>query len=247
MLSFFSKKNYLVDELEGFVDIHNHILPGIDDGAKTLEDSIAMIKGFSEFGISEFIATPHIMHNYYDNTPASIKGALNRLREEVSQSELNSVVISASAEHMIDGNFESILEEAAIMPLGGEHLLVEMSYLQPPINFEQAIKAVKHKWLYPVLAHPERYGFLHHRPRKYAEFKNENILFQLNLLSLSDYYGKDVSKMSMKLLEEGLIDFVGSDVHNTDQLTALKKITLSKKMLKLVKSSIDKTIQTFKS
>lgn len=246
MLSFFGSKSFLVDELNGFVDIHNHILPGIDDGAKTLEASIDLIKGFSELGINELIATPHIMHNYYDNTPTTIKGALKILKEGLSQSEMNSVIVSAGAEHMIDGNFEAILENKAVMPLGGEHLLVEMSYLQPPINFEEAIKAVKHKWLFPVLAHPERYGFLHHRPRKYAEFKDENIMFQLNLLSLGDYYGKDVAKMAIKLLEEGMIDFVGSDVHNVDQLNALKHITLSKKMHKLIKPVIDRTVQTFK-
>jgi len=246
MISFFSKKTYLVDELSGFIDIHNHILPAIDDGAKSVDDSLTLIKGFREFGIQEFIATPHIMHNYYENTPTTITGALNSLKKELEKNTELKADIRASAEHMIDGNFETILENGSIMTLGKDHLLVEMSYLQPPINFDQAIKAITNKWLFPVLAHPERYGFLHNRPKKYAEFKNQNILFQMNLLSLGGYYGKEVNKMAIKLLENGMIDFLGSDVHNLNQLKEIKNVNLNKKHLNLIKPLINKTIETFK-
>ena len=245
MINFFSRKTYLVDELSGFIDIHNHILPAIDDGAKSVEDSLALIKGFREFGIQDLIATPHIMHNYYDNTPKTIGTALDLVNKELEKNNTLDSKIVASAEHMIDGNFETILENGSIMTLGKEYLLVEMSYLQPPINFNQAINAITNKWLYPVLAHPERYGFLHGRPRKYVEFKNQNILFQMNLLSLGGYYGKEVHKVGLKLLEEEMIDFVGSDVHNLHQLEELKKVTLSKKHLNLIKPILERTIASF--
>lgn len=245
MMSFFSRKKYLVELLEGFTDIHNHILPGIDDGAKTVEDSIDLIKGFSEFGVNRFVMTPHIMHNYYDNTPSTIAGAQQLLQKELLKREMKSIAITSAAEHMIDSNFESILEKKCTMPLGDEHLLIEMSYLQPPINFDEAVLAITQNRFFPVLAHPERYNFLLNRPHRYSEFKEQGILFQLNMLSLSDYYGKEVSKIAYKLLEEGMIDFIGSDVHNRNHLNALKKITLSKKTINLLQPIIERTIDTF--
>ncbi len=245
MLNFFSKKIFLVDLLEGFVDIHNHILPGIDDGAKTVENSIELLKGFSEFGVANFIATPHIMHNYYDNTPQTISKSLNQLKVALKKNKLSSISIDASAEHMIDDNFETILNNKCIMPLRKEHLLVEMSYLQPPINFDEAMISIAHNRYFPILAHPERYNFLHARSQKYGEFKQQGILFQLNMLSLSEFYGKDVQKMAFRLLEEDMIDFIGSDVHNTSQLNAIKQITISKKLRPTLEAIIEGTVLRF--
>ncbi|TMM53772.1 histidinol phosphatase [Maribacter algarum] len=246
MVNFFSKKKYLIDLLEGFIDIHNHILPGIDDGAQTVDDSIALLKGFSEFGVSDFIATPHIMHNYHDNSPSTIKDSLQILKAELHKNGLGAINIQASAEHMIDDNFETILEKKEVMPLAHEHLLVEMSYLQRPINFDKSIIAITSNRFFPVLAHPERYNFLHGRTRKYNEFKQQGILFQLNMLSLGEFYGKEVQKMAFRLVEEGMIDFIGSDIHNMNQLNSLKKLTTNKKMIKLLSPIIENTTTHFK-
>ncbi|MGP1993452.1 tyrosine-protein phosphatase [Zobellia laminariae] len=245
MFHFFNKKKFLVDYLDGFIDIHNHILPGIDDGAKTVDESIALIRSFSEFGVKHFIATPHIMSNYYPNTRETIGASLTELKNALLHNGLKDVSVEASAEHMIDDNFENLLENEGIMPLKKDYLLVEMSYLQPPINFEEAIIKTASKRFFPILAHPERYGFLHHRKKRYQEYKDNGILFQMNLLSLSEYYGKEVPKVAVELLENGLIDFVASDVHNMTQLNALKKLTLSKKMIEQLLPLINNTIQTF--
>lgn len=245
MISFFSKKTYLVDFLNGFTDIHNHILPGIDDGAKTVEDSKKLLSSLGEFGVKNFFATPHIMHNYHDNSPATIKTSLAYLKNELVQDGFEGITIEASAEHMIDDNFEAILTKKQVMPLGRDHLLVEMSYLQPPINFDTAIEAVKHNRFFPVLAHPERYSFLQGRMRRYNELKQQGMQFQINMLSLGDYYGKEVTRTGIKLLEEGMIDFIGSDVHNMDHIDALKKVTLSKKMVELIQPIIDRTTYSF--
>ncbi|MBT8183805.1 MAG: histidinol phosphatase [Eudoraea sp.] len=245
MLQIFGKKLFLIDHLQNFVDIHNHILPGIDDGAKTNEESIALIKGFAEFGVSNFIATPHIIHNYYPNTPQTINQSLERLKNELLMKDLREVYVAASAEHMIDDNFESILQKEEVMHMRNDYLLIEMSYLQPPINFDAAVIKIASKRLYPILAHPERYNLLHFKPRKYTDYKNQGIHFQLNLLSLGDFYGSEVTKMTTKLIEEGLIDYVGSDVHNLHQLNSLKELTISKKVLDQVIPIIHNTIETF--
>ncbi|MBU2975940.1 tyrosine-protein phosphatase [Zobellia sp. B3R18] len=245
MFQFFNKKKYLVDYLDGFIDIHNHLLPGIDDGAKTVDDSIALIKALAELGITHFVATPHIMSNYYPNTKETINASLTELKNALLQNDLKDISIEASAEHMIDDIFENLLESDGVMPMKKNYLLVEMSYLQPPINFDEAIVKTASKRFFPILAHPERYGFLHHRKKRYQEYKDNGILFQMNLLSLSEYYGKEVPKMALELLDNGLIDFVASDIHNMNQLNALKKITLSKKMVDQILPLINNSIQNF--
>jgi len=246
MISFLTKKTRLVDLLEGFTDIHNHILPGIDDGSKTVEESIELIKGFSQFGVQNFIMTPHIMHNYHENSPSTISAAEKLLKEKLEErDDLNNINFMSSAEHMIDSNFENILERKETMPLGKEHLLIEMSYLQPPINFDESVDSIKHHRLFPVLAHPERYSFLLNRPQRYTQFKDRGIFFQLNMLSLSEYYGKEVTKIGAKLLEEGMIDFIGSDVHHMNHLDSIKKISISKKTKTLLEPIIERTIETF--
>jgi tyrosine-protein phosphatase YwqE len=245
MFHIFSRKYFIADYLNNFVDIHNHILPGIDDGAKTPAESIALIRSFMDMGVTAFIATPHIMHNYYPNTPQTINSSLVVLRDELLKNDLKNISIEAAAEHMIDDNFEALVEEDQVMPMKNGYLLVEMSYLQPPINFKEAIIKTASKRYFPILAHPERYGFLHQGMKKYHKFKEQGIHFQLNLLSLSDFYGEETMKMAAKLLDEGLIDFVASDVHNPEQLNVLKEISIPKKLVNQLLPVIRNTIETF--
>ena len=233
MLHFFTKKRFLVDYLKDYVDIHNHILPGIDDGAKTVDDSLALIRGFEELGISHFIATPHIMHNYYDNDAFTIGNSLDQLRNALMENNLKDVSIEAAAEHMIDDNFEILLAENKVMPIRKEFLLVEMSFLQPSINFNEAIERVKSSGFFPILAHPERYAYFGTGIGKFEKLNEQGIQLQLNLLSLGNYYGKEVNKMALLLLQNKLIDYIASDVHHLHQLEQLKEIQLSEKTYRL--------------
>ncbi|MEO9511093.1 MAG: CpsB/CapC family capsule biosynthesis tyrosine phosphatase [Flavobacteriaceae bacterium] len=245
MFSFFEKKIFLVDHIEGLIDIHNHILPGIDDGAKTVEDSIALIKEFSAFGVTNFICTPHIMNNYYPNTPETIGTAFNILQKKLDAEGMSNIYIDKAAEHMIDDNFETILENDKVMPLKNFYLLVEMSFLQPSINFEKAISKIVSKNFFPILAHPERYVYFHKNFYKYSGFKKNGILFQTNLLSLSNYYGPEIKKITHRLIDKKHIDFVGSDIHNLNQLNHLKNTTISRKVLDKLNPIIASTVQRF--
>ena len=158
---------------------------------------------------------------------------------------MTDISVSAAAEHMIDSNFETILEQGEILPLTRYHLLVEMSYLQPSINFDHAIQKILSQGYFPVLAHPERYLYFHKRLGTFKKFKAQGILFQLNLLSLGDFYGTEVQKTGMKLLEEGLFDFIASDVHNLEQLGAIKELTVSNRNLRQLFPVIHNTIEAF--
>lgn len=245
MFQIFGKKRFLVDYLGNFVDIHNHILPGIDDGAKSVEDSLKLLKAFAELGITNFVATPHIMHNYYPNTSESISEALGSLKNELLAQDLTDIAIEAAAEHMIDDNFEAILAEGGVMPIRKEYLLVEMSYLQPSINFKDAIIQTANKGYFPILAHPERYNFIKVNSRKYGTYKKHGIQFQLNMLSLGNYYEPQVQKKAIKLLEEGMIDYLASDAHSMKHMKALKEITVSQRVLRKILPVINKTIENF--
>lgn len=227
------------------MDIHNHILPGIDDGAKTVEDSLELINGMGEFGVKRFIATPHIMHNYYPNTPETIKEAHTTLRNALLENELTDIAISTAAEHMVDDNFENLLDEGGVMPLGKDHLLVEMSFLQASINLDSALEKTKHKGYFPVLAHPERYLYYQGKKSIYRAFKKRRTQLQLNLLSLGEYYGAETHKIAHSLLDEKLIDFAATDLHHTRHLEELKKVQLTEKALDKLLPVLENTIDQF--
>lgn len=246
MFDFFHRKVYLADYLHGLVDIHNHILPGIDDGAKTVQESVELLRGFSELGVKKLICTPHIMHNQYDNTPKTIKAAHDLLIQHLEKVPDLNPIVEYAAEHMIDDNFENILEQGQVIPINQEYILIEMSYLQPSFNFDLAVEKIGKKQLFPIFAHPERYMYLHQKYGKYPAMKASGILFQMNLLSLnSDSYGDTITQMAGKFLEDHLIDFVGTDVHNVRQLQLLKETRISKKQLKYLLPVIEKTIYSF--
>ncbi|NAS30181.1 histidinol phosphatase [Flavobacteriaceae bacterium R38] len=245
MLHFFTKKYFIKDLLEGFVDIHCHILPGIDDGAANIDEAIALIKKFAVMGIDQFIATPHIMEGYYANNDVTIANAYEKLLESLTAARLTHIVIHPSAEYMIDSNFELLLEQRNIHPLKGKYVLVELSYLQPPINLYEIIERIRQLGFLPVLAHPERYSFYHKKRKTYYKLKQLGCFFQMNLLSLSEYYGKSVQKNAYHLLDKGLIDFVGTDTHNIRHLELLNKIHVSSKVNDKLRLIIRNTNETF--
>ncbi len=248
MFQIFSKNDYLVDHLKGFVDIHNHILPGIDDGAKNVEQSIELLRTFGEFGVTHFICTPHIMTNFYDNTPKTIKESYNKLNKELGKTtDLSELSITYAAEHMIDANFETLLEKNNVLKLGKDHLLIEMSYLQASINFDTAVREILNKQLFPVFAHPERYGYLHTDFKKYSSYKKIGLKFQLNALSLFGYYGRGTQKIAHKLLHDGYYDFIATDTHGMRHLKALKETRITKKTLYSLHQLIIRTIEEFRT
>lgn len=245
MFQFFEKKRYLVDQLENFVDIHNHILPGIDDGAADLDASVELVRAFGELGVHRFIATPHILQPLYPNTRKTIHEAHDQLMDALMDQRMNQVAVEPAAEHMVDDSFEELLESGGYLKFRKGYLLVEMSFLQPPLNFDRCIVEIAKRGLTPILAHPERYQFLHQKRGKYRKYAEQGILMQLNMLSLGNYYGPEVQKMAYELLESDLINFLGSDVHNLRQLEAIKEISLRPKHLVKLETAIQHTIGSF--
>lgn len=245
MLGIFSKKYFVKDLLEGFVDIHNHILPGIDDGAKNTEESLNLIKKLMDLGIKQFIPTPHIMQDFYPNTFETIWDAYQKLLEDIPRKMQKDITINPAAEYMLDNHFDILLENESLYTLKGAYVLIEMSYFQAPINLEDIIFKLKTKGYIPVLAHPERYSFFHNKLEYYKKLKKLGCLFQLNLLSLGDHYGKSVEKAALDLLDKQLIDFIGSDVHNENHINKISELYVNESSINRLKKIIETTNNTF--
>ena len=233
---FFKKKEIPLSDFfpEGFVDIHSHLLPGIDDGAKDLESSISLIERMSSYGITNFITTPHVLGDVYPNTPEIINEKLELVRNELKNRNKTNIKINAAAEYMMDEQFLLLLENnAPLLTLKNNLVLVEMSYFSPPINLYDVLFQLQLKGYKPILAHPERYMSYHNRFNEYYKLKKAGCLFQLNLLSLTQHYGKGVLKTTEKLLKENVYDFVGTDAHHLGHLDLLKEISTTKNQEKI--------------
>ena len=237
---FFKKKEIALNDFfpDGFVDIHSHFLPGIDDGAKNLDNSIELITKMASYGIKNIITTPHVLGDVYQNSSEIIKEKLEEVRAELKKRNMNAISLRAAAEYMMDEQFSVLLENDDILTLKDNFVLVEMSYFSAPINLYDILFEIQVKGYKPVLAHPERYNFFHTNIDNYYKLKKAGCLFQLNLLSLTEQYGKGVQKMSEKLLKENLYDFVGTDTHHKKHLELLKKIG-NKKNLEKIKHLLD--------
>ena len=208
-------------------DIHSHILPGIDDGAKNVDDSITLIKEMNKLGYKKFIATPHISQIQFPNDKSSITKSYELLNKELSKQNID-VDISFSAEYMIDDGFLSLLKNKDILTFGDNYLLFEFSYIYKPLNMWEIIYEIQDAGYTPVLAHPERYLFFHNDFEIYKELKEREVLFQSNLNSIVGYYSKDIKDIAIRLINNSLIDFIGSDVHHTKHIKALERVIKSR-------------------
>ena len=235
MFNFFNKsKPSLLNIIpDGYVDIHSHVLPGIDDGAKCLDDSRLMIKRMIDFGFSKIICTPHTMDGVYNNNNDKIISSYNNLINNIEED----IIIKYSSEYMSDDILLKKIEEKTLLPLHDNFILIEFSYYSPPLNLNEIIFRLQLAGYRPIIAHPERYRFFHNDLNKLFDLKNRGCFFQLNLLSTIGYYGKDIMIFTDKLLKNDLIDFVGSDVHNIRQL---EKFLGSSKNEKVKIINIDK-------
>ncbi len=226
---FFRKKSPFLRDLipEGHVDIHSHLIPGIDDGAPDIGASLDLLSPLVLAGHTKFIMTPHVMYGVYENTPEQILDAYNVLKNAAASAFPN-IKLEAAAEYMLDSNFPALLESEKLLPLHGKYLLVELSYLNPPLHLFQLLFDIQVAGYIPVLAHPERYAFYHRNHDALRKLKTSGCRFQINLLSAVGYYGPPAADTLMWLLREGMVDFVGSDVHHQKHIASFDHHVLIK-------------------
>ncbi|UIR55970.1 protein tyrosine phosphatase [Sphingobacterium sp. SRCM116780] len=205
------------------VDMHNHILPGIDDGSQSIEQSIDLLKGLNRMGFDKFICTPHIMDGMYPNNRQIIQQTKEKLQKELNE-RTDATTLFAAAEHMIDDNLERLVQNNELCVMPGGYVLIEMSYLQESKALFQTILDIQNLGYQPILAHPERYNYYHYNFNVYKQIKDAGCLLQLNLLSISRYYGVEVKSAALTMIKSGMYDFVGTDLHHERHLTALENV-----------------------
>ncbi|GAA4331447.1 capsular polysaccharide biosynthesis protein [Mucilaginibacter gynuensis] len=227
MFNFFKKSLVQVDFDFIGTDIHSHLLPGLDDGSPDVESSVNYISALRNLGFSSFICTPHIFMELYPNNRQTISAALTQLQSHQFIKD-NNIKISAAAEYMVNMDFGPLVEQADMMLLPNKHILIEMSYLSETPGIEDYVFELNLQGYKPILAHPERYTFYHAKPERIDRFKDMGCLLQLNLLSVTGYYGRDVKHTALKLLKNNAYDLGATDFHHQEHLNAFQSQRLWK-------------------
>ena len=213
--------------LKGRTDWHCHILPGVDDGFKSMEDSLAALARYEQIGFKEVWLTPHIMEDIPNRT-----GALRERFTELTVAYNGPLRLHLGSENMMDVLFEQRLGAGDLIPMKDKRLLVETSYFSPPIGMDDILQEIKSKGYFPLLAHPERYMYMD--KRRYEQLKGMEIEFQLNFSSLIGAYGPEVKSKAEHLLQAGMYEYSGTDLHRLSSLEHLQDAELKKKILKLI-------------
>ena len=237
MFSFFNSRKYSSNLSFLAADMHSHLLPGIDDGLQKMEDTIFFVKQLHDLGYSKLICTPHILSGVHPNSPETILPVLASVKERLKNLEIP-VSIEAAAEYMIDHEFEQAVSRGdKLLTFGDNYILIEMSYMAASPYLHKVIFELKLAGLQPILAHPERYSYYHSQFQHYQELKDRGCLFQINLLSLSGYYGKQVKNIAKKLLKNKMVEFVGTDMHHQNHLHTVQQFAKDKKLYKLLENA----------
>lgn len=218
-------------------DIHSHFIPGIDDGAQSMEDSIQMISELHNLGYKKIITSPHTMSDYYRNTSEIILTGKENVKAELKKAEIG-VEFDAVSEYYLDYDFEKKLDAGPLLTFGNKYLLFEISYMNPPDNLFHVIFKMQLLGYKPVLAHPERYNFWHREFEKYESFIDKGVLLQMNINSLSGYYSLSTKKIAEQMIDKNMISFVGTDCHHMGHINLIKQVVYEPYLEKLIGSGM---------
>lgn len=223
MFKLFSKSKPAKTDFSGIgVDMHSHLLPGIDDGSPDPATSIKLIRGMMELGYRRFITTPHIMWDMYKNNPVIINEKLALLRAAIAAEGIE-VEIHAAAEYFLDDHVAGLLRNnEPLLTVSGNMVLCEFSLAYPPNSLKEILFDMQMQGYQPIIAHPERYLYLEANKDFYEELRDIGCLFQLNILSVAGYYGKSAGELAAFLLKKDYYDYVGTDLHGFRHLEALE-------------------------
>lgn len=229
---FFLHHSYSVEEsglLKGATDWHCHVLPGVDDGVKTMEESLSVLSVMEKVGVRHVNLTPHIMEDV-PNTPEGLRERFAELRGQYK----GGMELTLAAENMLDNLFSERLESGALLTICSDKLLVETSYFNPPYRMDYVISDILTRDITPVLAHPERYVYM--EEKDYRKLRSMHILFQLNLPSLVGIYGSRVQRKAEMILSNGWYDVYGTDTHSLRFYDAFLHGRLRRRVIDQVKA-----------
>ncbi len=217
------------------MDMHSHLIPGIDDGAPDVDTSIQLIEKLMEFGYTKIVTTPHIYKEIYPNTKEIILQGKEIVLAELKKRNIN-VQFDAAAEYFCDEHFMDLLEKKEILTFNGNHLLFELSFDSEPYYFKEATFQMQLNGYQPVLAHPERYVYWHERFSNYENAAEKDVFLQININSLTGQYGPGVKKMAEKLIDAELVSYLGTDTHHMGHVNLWETARRNPHLRKLVES-----------
>ena len=214
------------------VDMHSHLIPGIDDGARSMDESIAMVNKFHELGYRKIITTPHVMSEVYPNTNDIINRGLDNLRKELTACNIP-IEVHAAAEYYFDDAFMMAVKNRELLTIGDNYVLVEFSFHSEPTSEDVLFFEMQMAGYKPILAHFERYPYYFNSSEKAESLREKGVSIQINLNSLSGHYGSFVQKQAEKLIDQNLVHFVATDCHRIQHLNLLESNLKSKYMSKI--------------
>jgi protein-tyrosine phosphatase len=215
-------------------DLHSHLIPGIDDGAKTMDDALALLQKFVDLGYKKVITTPHIMSDFYKNTPQIINDGLKELRAAAKEANID-IEIEAAAEYYLDHQMSHYIQQCEILTFGDNYILFELSFTSEQNRVKETIFELITEGYKPILAHVERYPYYNNEWDKIDDYRSRGVLLQLNINSLSGQYGPQVKKMAEQLIDKDWIDVIGSDCHHIGHLNMLDSLRTNPYLHKIAK------------
>ena len=238
MFSIFKKRPQHPPDLSGLVtDMHSHLVPGIDDGATDVANSIELINGLRELGYQKFITTPHVLWDIFKNNSATITPSYEALKAGLAENKINTP-IKFAAEYFLDYHVDELIEDQKpLLTIKDNWVLVEFSFVSAPLDLKEKLFSLQMSGYQPVIAHPERYTYFGRTKEQYEELKEAGHYLQVNLLSLTGYYGKIVQEIAQMLVKNKYVDFLGTDLHHIRHLNALQSASQLTDTIKLLQDS----------
>lgn len=234
-LSFFTKHDATNPRINfSFLgtDFHSHLIPGIDDGSPDMETSLHLMGVLKELGFSKIITTPHINENYSGNDEEVIRSGKQLVQQELIMKRMH-IDFKAAAEYMLEPRLlEKIEKNEPLLPVSGNKILLEFPLLLLPLRLDDLIFQIRSKGYSLIIAHPERYQYLHNNPDYYKKLSDSECELQANLLSFTGFYGKAVKRAAFRLLEQKQLSYLATDLHNIHYANALKKMLTDTGLMK---------------
>lgn len=216
-------------------DIHSHLIPGIDDGSPDMDTSLALLKELEMLGYKKIITTPHVKTEYFQNNVTKLDDLCERLRR-AARFEGIKLDIEVGAEHLLDEGVNQRIKNGQFKTFGDNYLLVELPFMFPPFGLDGYIFELQLAGYKLILAHPERYLYWLYDFNQFIRLKDSGVLFQANIISLGNYYGKDVYNLAKKLIDNNMVELLGTDTHSAKHIEAVRKSCSSSLLKKLLES-----------
>lgn len=217
------------------IDIHSHILSGIDDGASSLEESVNILKNLKTIGFTHVFLTPHYIHDSkYISDNYQKQDYLENLKKILKEQNID-IYLYLGNEVFIDKDILSFIKDNKITTLNGSrYLLVEFPFSRMPNDLMDTLFLIRSKGFIPVIAHPERYLYFQSNHDKIKDFLKMGCMFQGNYLSISGKYGHNAKKLFIKMLKNNEIHFLATDVHQSNDIIFKKMPKIKKDIIKII-------------